>query len=149
MSNLNFVDGLTWNIDNDSIQMDMNNRASNATWSTRDIFHTTHLVGSDANGEMSCMDCLMPMLTPLAVRHIVTLTNVKLSQMQGQDDVNVGVSWKFIGLLLIVTWLEFASCPDLWSLQNLSKFPPNICFERFGMTRKRFDAIWSALCFLC
>ena len=64
LSNLNFVDGLEWNIDEDSVQMDLNGRASNTTWLMCDTFRTTHSAGSNVNGEMSHMDYLMLMFPP-------------------------------------------------------------------------------------
>ena len=75
------------------------------------------------------MDCLVLMFPPSAVCHNVTLKNVRLSQMQGQDNMNVGEFWEFIGLPLIIAWLDFASHCDLWLWQSLSMSPPNICPE--------------------
>lgn len=107
------MDGTVWNIDEDAVQMDANGCASSATWSIHDAFCMADLAGSDMNSGMSQMDCLMLLFPPAAVCHIVTLTNVQLFTMQGQDDMDVGELWKFIGLLLIMTQSEFASCQDL------------------------------------
>ena len=91
------------------------------------------------------MDYLMLMFPPAAVCHIVALTNTQLACMNGQDDLNVGEFWKFHGLMLLIAWLEFASCHDFWSTESMSKFLPNICLGWFGVTHNCFDAVWLAL----
>ena len=59
---------------------------------------------------MTRMDYLMLMFLPWAVQHIVTLTNVHLLALQTEDNMNIGEWWQFVGLLLLVTRVEFFKC---------------------------------------
>ena len=63
------------------------------------------------------------MFPPHAMQHIVTLTNVQLCKMTSQDDMDIGEFMRFLGLLPLMTWLEFASRCDIWSLDAPLKCP--------------------------
>ena len=82
--------GKVWNVPKHKLEVDLVGWSSCVTWSIHDVFHAPHSEGSDANGGMSWLDFFLLMFPPCAIRHVLTLTNVQLSKLDVQDDMDVG-----------------------------------------------------------
>ena len=88
------------------------------------------------------------MFPPNALRHIVTLTNIRLGK-ESFDEMDIGELIRFFGTLPMMTRHEFGNRRDLWNLDSLSKCIPPPAFGRFGMSRNRFDETWCCIRFSC
>ena len=136
-----------WHHSEDALEVDINGWLSCAHLVCLGHICATHTEGSDVYGGMSCLDFFLMMFPPHAMQHIVTLTNVQLCKMTSQDDMDIGEFMRFLGLLPLMTWLEFASRCDIWSLDAPLKCLLAQALGWLGMTHICFDAIWSCLCF--
>jgi hypothetical protein len=65
----------------------------------------------------------------------------------GESDMDFGELIRFLGIILLITRVDFPSRRYLWSTEAFSKYLPAFAFGRLGMTRNRFEAIWSCLRF--
>jgi len=55
----------------------------------------------------------------------------------------VGELLKWFGVSLLITRFEFGNCAELWSDNPKCKYIPSLSFGKTGMTRQRFDDLWS------
>jgi Transposase IS4 len=78
---------------------------------------------------------------------IVRLTNEKLN-LKKLPCTTTAELLKFIGVLILGTRYEFGSRADLWKTEatNRLSIPPTFG-RKTGMSRGRFDDIWSCLTF--
>lgn len=81
-----------------------------------------------------------------AIDTILTLTNEKLARGRSKK-LTEGELIRFIGLIILATRFEFGSRRELWSQTKKTKYEEAPAFGRTGMSRNRFDQIWSALTF--
>ena len=78
---------------------------------------------------------------------ILTLTNQNLLKI-GKQKITKDILIKFFGIIILGTRFEFSSRRDLWSTASVSRFVEAPRFgEKTGMSRNRFDEIWSSIRF--
>jgi hypothetical protein len=77
---------------------------------------------------------------------ILSLTNEKITVVRGKK-LTEGELIKFFGIVILATRFEFAARRDLWSQTKKTKYEEAPAFGRTGMSRNRFDQIWSSLTF--
>ncbi len=93
---------------------------------------------------MSRLDYFLLMFPEDQLTAMLTLTNRALRK-QRAPDVNMSELLKFFGLLILSTRFEFGSCAELWSTTAPSKYRPAPSFGKCGMSRKRFDVLFTAV----
>jgi len=78
---------------------------------------------------------------------MVHLTSSKL-EARGMQPTDGGEVLKWVGVTLLATRYEFGARADLWATPARSKYTLAPAFgERTGMSRRRFDALWSCMTF--
>jgi len=78
---------------------------------------------------------------------MVRLTSSNL-EARGMQRTDGGEVLKWVGVTLLATRYEFGARADLWSARSRSKYMLAPAFgERTGMSRRRFDALWSFMTF--
>lgn len=76
---------------------------------------------------------------------MVRLTSAQLVE-RGLRPNTSGEILKFIGILVLATRYVFGSRAKLWATKPRSKYPMAPAFgARTGMSRCRFDSLWSCL----
>lgn len=141
-----YAHGIGWTQNKDACDVELNGRRVDYDWSMRDYHQNVFRRYSDTAQRLSRLDYFFMMFPPSAIRHIITLTNVRLGK-DGQDDIDVGELVRFFGLILLMTRYDFSSRRDLWSTEAKSKYMASPAFGRLGMSRNRFEMIWKALRF--
>ena len=76
------------------------------------------------------------------IQKIVILNNCHLSIIK-TPETKIGEILKQIDVLILATEFEFGSSRTLWSSVAPSKYVPDSCFGKTGITRNRFDDIWA------
>jgi hypothetical protein len=95
------------------------------------------------------------MFPPKQLATIVTLTSDQLLCLHKdpirpgdiKDPTTPGEILKLFGLLILITQYGFSSGASLWSTTAPTKNQPAPSFGRTGMSRHRFDFIWSVIQF--
>ena len=125
----------------------MNGRVCPIMWRFKDKDGMWLREGDDVNLTRSCLHYFEAAFPSNALRRILHLTNRKLRAKE-VDEIDMGELYKFFGICILVTKFEFSSRRDLWStISNCRYIPPASIGENTGMSRNRFDEIWSSLTF--
>jgi hypothetical protein len=142
--------GTAWYVDNSAITgTDLNGPIPSRKWYVEDQFGDRLSASSLEKGKcMSRLCFFLLMFPPDHLLKIVALTNNQLQQKRNQADTTRGEILKFFGVIILGTRFEFNSRRDLWSTHCKSKLrdPPKFG-EKTGMSRYRFDSLWSAIHF--
>jgi len=78
---------------------------------------------------------------------MMRLTSMKL-EARGMQPTDGGEVLKWVGVTLLATHYESDARADLWAMRARSKYILAHAFgERTGMSRRRFDALWSCMTF--
>jgi hypothetical protein len=101
---------------------------------------------SDVRGDRSRLNYFLLMFPPDELCDIVALTSERLTA-KGWNPVTTGEILKFFGVLVLTTRFEFSSRASLWSTTAPSAYESAPCFGKTGMSRNRFDRIWSMIRF--
>lgn len=115
-------------------------------WGVRSSVGDLSGPGSDLSGRRTRLDYFLLMFPPLQLREIVRLTNRNLLRRR-KKRTTVGEIIKFFGVLILSTRFEFGTRASLWSNTPASKYTAAASFGKTGMSRQRFDDIWSCLSF--
>lgn len=92
-------------------------------------------------------DYFLSMFPIEKLTHMVRLTSPKL-QARDLPPTTAGEVLKFIGVLILATRYEFGARAELWETKARNPYLAAPAFgERTGLTRCRFDALWSCLTF--
>ena len=129
-------------------EFDMETNGSRPTipWVIKDGFRNHHTEGGDTGGQLSRLDYFLMMFPPDALRHIITLTNAQLSK-RNLDEMDVAEFLRWYGVVLLISRCEFSTRRELWAARSHSKFLPSVELGRStGMSRQRYDDIWTCLC---
>ena len=76
------------------------------------------------------------------LKAMVELTNVALQKLNDKA-TSAGELLKFFGVVLLGTRFEFGKRNSLWSESSQNPFIPAPCFGKTGMSRNRFNLLWS------
>jgi hypothetical protein len=102
--------------------------------------------GLDIGKHRSRLDYFLLMFPLLQLNKIGRLTNLHLAKKRRRL-TTVGEVIKFFGLLILTTIFEFGRRSSLWSTSPFSKYHGVPCFGKTGMSRQRFDDLWSTIAF--
>lgn len=92
-------------------------------------------------------DYFLCMFTMDQLMHMVRLTSPKL-EARGLPPTTAGEVLKFMGVVILATRYEFGARAELWATKTRNPYLVAPAFgERTGVTRCRFDALWSCLTF--
>jgi hypothetical protein len=86
------------------------------------------------------------MFPPNELATIVTLTSEQLVHQQ-KDPTTTGEILKLFGVLILITRYEFLARASLWSNMAPTKYQPAPSFRCTGMSRHRFDLLWTTIWF--
>ena len=96
--------------------------------------------------DMSVLESFLHMMPPKQLQHIFQLTNVRLVASDRQQLTRQELL-RFIGVCTLISTINFRGARrNLWEGGNtISEFLPTINLKGTGMTRNRFEDIWSAI----
>jgi hypothetical protein len=103
-------------------------------------------VGSNTDDRYSRLDVFLMMFPDRAMTTIIQQTNIQLRQ-KNKTTTNHGELLKFFGVILLTSKFEFTKRAQLWSGVAGSKYERSAEFGRTGMSRNRFDDLWSNIRF--
>jgi Transposase IS4 len=119
-------------------------------WTLQTAVWDTILEGGDSGSAIPPRrpyDNFMAVLPPYQLVRIVELTNNKLAANK-MPQLTTGELLKFLGVLILGTRYEFGHRADLWRTDAGSCILQAPAFgTKTGMSRNRFDDIWSSLTF--
>ncbi|NJN80502.1 MAG: hypothetical protein HC797_08540, partial [Anaerolineales bacterium] len=88
-------------------------------------------------------DCFMACFPKDQLTFMVNKLNGNLLQ-KNKERTTIGELLKWFGVMLLTTRFEFGERSSLWSETPPSKYIPAPAFGRTGMSRQRFEDLWSA-----
>lgn len=95
--------------------------------------------GSNRDKRLDPFDIFMMLLPSKTLKEIVRLTNQRLATLSiPKAPTTEGEILKFIGILVLGTFVEFDNRKDLWTKKSDSKYIPAPNFVKTGMVRDRF-----------
>ena len=140
--------GRMWTINHRVVKRDVNGPIPHRKWYIIDSLGE-RIMQSDFQKvkKMKRLDLFLLMYPPAHLVKIITLTNQNLLKI-GKEKIRKGTLIKFFGIIILGTRFEFSSRSDLWSTASVSRFVEAPRFgEKTGMSRNRFDEIWSCIRF--
>ena len=138
---------MTWEEHGANLKKEMNpcRRSRKKTWRMMTPSGTSISKGCEEAKTMSRLDFFLLMFPPKQLKKMVSYTNVELEN-KGGDDLSKSELIKFLGLCILITRFQFSSRRNLWSTTATSKYVPAYRLGQLsGMSRCRFDQIWSCL----
>jgi hypothetical protein len=140
------ADNLSWYSEFDPDE-DINGPVEPIAWKFRGTDGVMWSEGDDEDLKRPYVDYFMTCFPPLALRLIITETNKKLVE-KSANEIDLGEFLKFIGVMILITRFEFGERRECFQSKQPSPYmpAPNISATT-GMTRHRFDMIWSCLTF--
>jgi len=101
---------------------------------------------SNISQRLSPLDVFLLMFPPRMFDVIVTETNIKLLPRRKQPTTK-GEILSIFGMLILISKYEFTERGLLWNTTSPSKYEPAPCLGKTGMSKNRFDDLFSALTF--
>ena len=99
----------------------------------------------DISKDYSPMDYFFLSFSSEQIKLTIRLTNSCLHE-KGNKLLDEREFYKFLGIIILITRLEFTSKTKLWSSTSEYKYIPAVKLGKMtGMLRNRFDEIWSEL----
>ena len=138
--------GMTWVHDDDFAKSDVNARIPLRQFTVTDVMRRKFYSGCDSRGTIPILEYFTAVYPVAMVEECVRRTNMELL-LKGKEIVDLGEMMKFFGVAILATRFEFGSRRELWSMRSISQYIPAPCFGRTGMSRDRFDTIFSHLRF--
>ena len=138
--------GMMWVHDDDFAKGIINGAVPLRQFTVTDIMGRKFYSGSDGSGTIPLLDYFTAVYPVKIVEECVRQTNKELL-LHGKQTVDLGEMMKFIGVAILATRFEFGSRRELWSMRTVSRHIPAPCFGRTGMSRDRFDDIFTHLRF--
>lgn len=119
-------------------------------WSVRTMPGAVIMEGGDSVGvgrSRTAYDYFLSMFPMDQLTRMVRLTSTNL-QGRGLPATTAGEMLKFIGVLILATRYEFGARAELWATKARNPYLVAPAFgERTGLSRCRFDALWTSLRF--
>jgi Transposase IS4 len=113
-------------------------------WSIRTMAGDVLFSDSDFGGR-SPIDYFLLIMPPKQLRAMTSLTSAQLRKHNDRE-TSQGEIMRFIGVMILATRFEFRSRASLWATSG-SKYIPAACMGKTGMSRDRFDKLWSCVRF--
>jgi hypothetical protein len=135
-----------WEEDDGATKMQVNGPPSNRTWLVKDAVGNSYGARSDLHAVNTPMDYWLLMFPPKALTHTLHQTNRCLKK-RGVGETDMEELIKFFGVLILCTRFEFTSRGSLWSGESYTRFHHSPNLGCTGMSRNRFDALWSNMRF--
>ena len=136
--------GVPWFTDNDRAEKVQNGELNYRKWFVRDRFFKQYHEGSDVSNQTDIFGYFELMFPPEALDTILAETNIQLQQI-GHVAMTRGELLRFFGVMITMTRIKFDNRRDLWSLGSAGKYLPVVGLGQTGMSKNRFDAIFSSL----
>jgi Transposase IS4 len=92
------------------------------------------------------LEYFLASMPPASLKRILHKTNEKLRDQEA-DEMGIAELLRFFGVCILVTRMQFGRRRKLWGLTTGSKYIPSANFMATGMSRNRFEDIWSMLSF--
>jgi Transposase IS4 len=101
----------------------------------------------DPNGEKRTpLDYFLATMPSASLKRILAETNKKLVSREAST-MDLPELFRFFGICILITRFQFEKRHDLWSVSTGSQYVPAPNFGSTGMSRNRFDEIWSVITF--
>jgi len=135
--------GVLWfNVENCPVLIPGIKKIGFRQWAVKNIFGDRVYPGVDIR--LSRMDAFMMMFPSQQLSLMVELLNEQFTSKRLKA-VTAGELIKFFGVLVLMTRVKVNVRRDLWKTTRDSKYTPVYDFGKTGMTRHRFDEIFSCL----
>jgi Transposase IS4 len=92
------------------------------------------------------LDYFLSTMPPASIKRILRETNAKLLERES-NEMGIAEMLRFFGVCILVTRFKFGRRRELWGHTTGSKYIPTANFANTGMSRDRFEEIWSLLTF--
>jgi Transposase IS4 len=92
------------------------------------------------------LDYVLASMPPASIKRVLRETNEKLLERES-NEMSIAELLRFFGVCILVTRFKFGRRRELWGANTGSKYIPTANFAATGMTRDRFEEIWSVLTF--
>ena len=136
--------GCKWFKDDEATKQDIGGRVPFREWSQKTTVGEEITAGCDVNCRRSRLDYFLLMFPPTQLQEMCRLTNFQLNKKEARE-TTIGEILKFFGIMILATRFEFQSRASLWSNTAPSKYIPAPSFGRTGMSRNRFDELFSCV----
>ena len=136
--------GVDWFTDNEKAKDPANGKVYARKWFVRDRFGNQYYEDSDLSNSLDIFGYFEMMFPPDALDTILCETNNQLRNA-GYVTTYKGELLRFFGVMITITRLTFDSRRDLWSTIPAGKFVPRAVLGRTGISKNRFDALFSCL----
>ena len=115
-------------------------------WEVTDQYHGTKLKpGCDKSKKsLNPFDFFIAMFPKKQLEEMVVNTSEALN-IKGKPSTSTGEMLKFFGVMILATRYEFGCRRSLWSTNQTSKYLASPSFGRTGMSKNRFDDMWSCV----
>jgi len=140
--------GTDWYKDDFATRTPINGPVPYKEWKMRTPTGEVIAPGSDTGPmQHSLLQYFIWSFPPMALMLIVQQTSLIL-RGKGLKETTAGEILKFFGMLILITRYEFGERRSLWSSKSQHKYKPAADFgTKTGMSRKRFDDLWSSIRF--
>jgi hypothetical protein len=140
------VHGQLWHkVNNRNTGININGLVRQRQWAFRNALGEPILpTNMQTTRIMSRLDFFMLMFPPKQLTDMLTFTNVELT-LKRKAPTTKGEILKLFGVMILMTTVEFTSRASLWATVAVHKYQPAPSFGKTGMSRNRFDELFSAL----
>jgi hypothetical protein len=115
-------------------------------WGQRTSTGDVLRAGDNSDERYSRLEVFMMMFPPKELAMIIYATNKILEKKRKRLTTEAEVL-KLFGVIILITKYEFRSRASLWSNSSPSKYEQAPAFGKTGMSRGRFDDLWTSLRF--
>jgi Transposase IS4 len=92
------------------------------------------------------LDYFLASMPPATIKRVLKETNEKLLEREA-DELAIAELLRFFGVCILITRFKFGRRRELWGQATGSKYIPTANIADTGMSRHRFEEIWSVLSF--
>jgi Transposase IS4 len=92
------------------------------------------------------LDYFLASMPPATFKRVLKETNEKLLAFE-LDELTMAELLRFFGVCILITRFKFGRRRELWGQTKGSKYIPTANIADTGMSRHRFEEIWSLLSF--
>ena len=142
--------GRKWVVNHAETQQDINGPIPHREWYMLDEVGDRISESDQSKVDiMSRLDIFLLMFPSGHLTSMIGWTNSSMAK-KGYRATTKGEIIKFFGIIILGTRFEFQRRADLWSTRSISKMLDAPRFgKKTGMSRNRFDELWSSICFSC
>lgn len=138
---------MTWTIDDNFAKTNINGDVPQRKFHLIDHLGREYFDGSDKNAKIPLLEYFLAVYPIKMIQECLAATNAQLFSQNIRLLTDIGELLKFFGVVVLSTRFEFCSRRELWSRRPRGKYVPAAAFGATGMSRDRFDEIFSNLRF--